>query len=107
MQILLHVKRGVAAGSIKDGHELPSRRVLSSLLGVNPNTVQKAYGILEDERLVLSRPGAKSCMFLDNEKIKRLRKELLEADAKTMVSAMQQMGVTKEQAIELVERYWE
>ena len=40
-QILLFIKRGVIVGTIKDGDELPSRRVLSALLGVNPNTVQK------------------------------------------------------------------
>ena len=38
-QILLYVKRGIAGGTIQDGDELPSRRVLSALLGVNPNTV--------------------------------------------------------------------
>ena len=43
MQIILHIKRGAAAGTVKDGDELPSRRMLSALLGVNPNTVQKAY----------------------------------------------------------------
>ena len=41
-QILLHIKRGVVAGTVADGDELPSRRFLSALLGVNPNTVQKA-----------------------------------------------------------------
>ena len=41
-QILLYLKRGVVAGEIRNGDELPSRRALSALLGVNPNTVQKA-----------------------------------------------------------------
>ena len=40
LQIILHLKRGMVAGSVRHGDELPSRRVLSSLLGVNPNTVQ-------------------------------------------------------------------
>ena len=51
-QIVLFIKRGAVAGSIADGDELPSRRVLSALLGVNPNTVQKAYRLLEDEGLI-------------------------------------------------------
>ena len=46
LQIILFVKRGIIAGVIVDGDELPSRRVLSALLGVNPNTVQKAYRML-------------------------------------------------------------
>ena len=44
-QIIRYVKQGIAAGTIRDGEELPSRRVLSALLAVNPNTVQKAYRI--------------------------------------------------------------
>ena len=35
---------GAVSGTIRDGDELPSRRVLSALLGVNPNTVQKHTG---------------------------------------------------------------
>ena len=37
--------------------ELPSRRVLSAMLGVNPNTIQKAYKILEDNALIASHGG--------------------------------------------------
>src|SRR5699024_2621603 len=42
-QIIRYVKGAVAAGAVADGEELPSRRILSALLGVNPNTIQKAY----------------------------------------------------------------
>ena len=48
-QIILYLKRGIAAGTVANGDELPSRRTLSALLGVNPNTVQKAYRLLEEE----------------------------------------------------------
>ena len=65
LQILRYIKRGVAAGTIRDGDELPSRRVLSALLGVNPNTVQKAYRVLEEEALIESHTGARSYMVLD------------------------------------------
>lgn len=61
-QILLYLKRGAVAGDIRDGDELPSRRALSALLGVNPNTVQKAYRQLEEEGLIYSHTGAKSCV---------------------------------------------
>ena len=47
-QIIRYVKQGIAAGTIRDGEELPSRRVLSALLAVNPNTVQKAYRMMEE-----------------------------------------------------------
>ena len=62
LQILRYVKREAVAGLIRDGDELPSRRVLSALLGVNPNTVQKAYRMLEEESLIQSHTGTASLM---------------------------------------------
>ena len=107
LQIIRYIKRGAVAGTIRDGDELPSRRVLSALLGVNPNTVQKAYRLLEEEGLIASHSGAKSLMVLDAETISRVRAELLENDAKGMVSAIRQMGLTKAEAHALLDKYWE
>ena len=106
-QILLFVKRGIIAGVITDGEELPSRRVLSALLGVNPNTVQKAYRILEEEALIQSHSGAKSYVVLDEAVKERIRSELLESDAKSVIHSLRQMGLTKEDAVALIEKYWE
>lgn len=47
-QIIRYLEQGIAAGTIRDGDGLPSRRVLSAQLGVNPNTVQKACRMLEE-----------------------------------------------------------
>ena len=49
MQIIRYVKRGIVSGVIQNGDEMLSRRALSALLGVNPNTIQKAYHLLEEE----------------------------------------------------------
>ncbi|MDO4482037.1 MAG: GntR family transcriptional regulator [Bacillota bacterium] len=106
MQIILHIKRGAAAGTVKDGDELPSRRMLSALLGVNPNTVQKAYRMLEEENLVSSHSGAKSVMILNEEKKEKIRTELLENDIKNVIQSMQQMGISKEEALHLIDIYW-
>lgn len=106
-QILLYIKRGVIAGAVTDGDELPSRRVLSALLGVNPNTVQKAYRLLEEEGLLQSHSGAKSCMVLLPETVERIRTELVEADARNAVRTLKLMGVSRAEALALIEKYWE
>lgn len=106
LQIILYIKRGAVAGTIADGDELPSRRMLSALLGVNPNTVQKAYRMLEEEGLVRSHAGAKSCMVLEEQTIVRIREELLEEDARQAVEKLRQMGVTMEEAFALIRKYW-
>ena len=107
LQILIYIKRGIIAGTIQNNDELPSRRMLSALLSVNPNTVQKAYRMLEEEGLIESHSGAKSYMILDNNKIKQIKEELLENDAQTIVRAMKQMGLSKYEAISLIEKFWE
>ncbi len=107
LQIIRHMKRGLVSGVVQNGDEVPSRRVLSALLGVNPNTIQKAYRILEEEGLMESRSGAKSVMSLDSEKITKVRRELLENDALAIVSSLKQMGLSKEDALKLIDDYWE
>lgn len=107
LQILQYIKRGIIAGTIADGDELPSRRMLSALLGVNPNTVQKAYRMLEDEGLISSHSGAKSYMVLNDETIARVRGQLLEGDAVGIVLSMKQMGLSRAEAIALLEKYWD
>ena len=107
LQIILFIKRGLSAGSIKDGEELPSRRVLSALLGVNPNTVQKAFALLEEEGLILSRTGAKSVISADEKTIERIREELLVSDIKNITSSLRQMGLTRDQAAELILKNWD
>ena len=106
-QILRHIKLGIAGGTIEPGAALPSRRVVSALLGVNPNTVQKAYRLLEEEGLIQSHPGAKSCVAADEAAQARVRAELLQEQAQQAVAALKRMGLSKEAALELIAQHWE
>lgn len=105
-QILRHVKLGIAGGTIANGEELPSRRVVSALLGVNPNTVQKAYRLLEEEGLIQSHTGAKSAVAADDDARLRVRGELLGAEVRAAVEAMRTMGLTRQEALDFVDELW-
>lgn len=107
LQINGYIKRGIVAGAIADGDEVPSRRMLSALLGVNPNTVQKSYAMLEEEGLLHSRVGAKSCVRVTPEAVRRLRQEMLSAGVKAMVASMKQMGMSCEEAQQTIADFWE
>ena len=106
LQIVLHVKRGIVSREIKNGDEMPSRRVLSALLGVNPNTVQKAYKQLEDEGLITSSQGAKSYASVGEQTASLLAGELLRSDAKGAVESFKQMGLSLSEVLALIERLW-
>lgn len=107
LQIIKYLKQGVVSGAVADGDELPSRRVLSALLGVNPNTVQKACRMLEEEGLLVSHAGAKSFVRVTQELRERVRAELIRSDAMAAAAAFRRMGVPLEEAIEFVKRAYE
>lgn len=107
LQINGFIKRGIVAGTIVDGDEVPSRRMLSALLGVNPNTVQKSYAMLEEEGLLYSRSGAKSCIRVTTQAVCRLRQEILSAGIRAMVENMKQMGMTCAEAQQTIAQLWE
>ena len=107
LQIIDFIQRGIVAGTIISGDELPSRRALSALLGVNPNTIQKAYRFLEDDGIIASHSGAKSCVTADDAQKSQIRARLIAKDIEAMVQNMKQMGMSREDTLALIEKAWE
>lgn len=107
LQLIMHIKQGIVSENIKNNDEMPSRRMVSTMLGVNPNTVQKAYKILEDEGLIASSVGAKSYITIDENKIMLLKQELIEQNIKDFLVVFKQMGMDKKDVIRLIENMWE
>lgn len=107
LQIVGHIKSGIVSGEIASGDELPSRRVLSALLGINPNTIQKAYRMLEDAGLIDSRAGAKSYMSFDVDAAAEVRRELVAAHVGETVAGLRALGLEKETALRLIAEAWE
>jgi GntR family transcriptional regulator len=54
-QIVTQVKERVASGQLQAGSQLPSIRQLASDADVNPNTVAKAFKILERDQVIVSK----------------------------------------------------
>ncbi len=106
-QILRHIKLGIVSGDVTDGDELSSRRALSALLGVNPNTVQKAYRQLEEEGLIRSHTGAKSYMLLDSSIVSSIRAQLVRDEAMAAVQSMKGMGISRQEALALIDDLWD
>jgi GntR family transcriptional regulator len=57
LQIQTQVKNAVAAGALRRGEPLPSVRKLAAELGINPNTVVRAYQELERDGIIGTVPG--------------------------------------------------
>ncbi len=107
LQLIGYIKSCIASGTVCDGDELPSRRWLSARLAINPNTVQKAFAMLEEEGLIVSRGGSGSVFTLSEDKAERIRGELFEAEMKKLVRDMKKSGMAYEDAMELLKESWE
>ena len=57
-QIIHHVQAAVSTGQLKEGDQLPTIRALHEALGVNPNTVAKAYRELAHLGLISAEHGS-------------------------------------------------
>lgn len=107
LQIVRFVQRGIISGAIQNQEELPSRRVLSSLLSVNPNTVQRAYKIMEDEGLIESRTGAKSCISITEDRLVCIRKQLVTEEIRSAITIFKQMGLSRQETLDQINALWD
>lgn len=107
LQIVRFVQRGIISRAIQNQEELPSRRVLSSLLSVNPNTVQRAYKIMEDEELIESRTGAKSCISITEDQLVRIRKQLVTEEIRSAITIFKQMGLSRQETLDQINALWD
>ena len=55
-QIVSEYKRFIELGIIKKDEKMPSCRTLGKELGINPNTVVRAYSVLEKDGYIMTLP---------------------------------------------------
>ncbi|MHC4637687.1 MAG: GntR family transcriptional regulator [Planctomycetota bacterium] len=58
LQIVKQISQAIAKGSLSGGDKLPAIRALAGELVINPNTVARAYTILEQRGLVSTKTGS-------------------------------------------------
>jgi DNA-binding transcriptional regulator YhcF (GntR family) len=107
LQLVSFVKRSILRGATGNGEALPSRRELAALLGINPNTVQKAYKVMEDEGLVVTPRNAASVLRVTPALLERFNEELGRDFVQKFVDEARRNGLGYKRVIELISRYWE
>ncbi|MBR2028760.1 MAG: GntR family transcriptional regulator [Oscillospiraceae bacterium] len=92
----------IMAGVLSQDSQLPSVRSLARELGVNPNTIQKAYQDMEKEGIIYSVAGKGS--FVNNIiGVKEKEKEAAQTNLKQILSQLKRCGTDKAQILSLVE----
>lgn len=100
-QLTDNVKELILRGDMKKDDFLPSVRALARELGINPNTIQKAYNELEHQGIIATLPGRGSIITKDASELadsgkRALRTELLPAAERALT-----LGMTEEEFAEM------
>ena len=93
----------ISKGVLKENDELPSSRMLAKELGLNPNTVAKAYSRLEHDEIIYSVAG-KGCFVAEKnlELIKEENLKKVEQYLEKAVKLSRTCGLTKDDLIDMI-----
>ena len=87
----------IASGEKGAGEQLYSVRELALKIGVNPNTVQKAFEFLEKDGLIYSVVGRGRFVSENCEKAKEIVSDIAKEKTKLYISQMQKLGFSAEE----------
>lgn len=103
IQIADRIIKSVLSGEYLAGEQIPSVRQLALEAAVNPNTVQHAFTELENEGIIISKGTVGRYVTEDTQVIEVCRKKMAEQLVKNFIENIEQLSITKEQAIEMIE----
>ena len=97
LQIIERFQEAVARGVLKPGDQIPAQRELAQRIGVNPNTVQRAYREMEYRGLVETARGTGTFVTLDPARVRQLREELAQQALAGFLRRLQDLGFSRDE----------
>ncbi len=102
LQIIDYLKMAILSGRYRDGDRIPPVRELAVLLRINPNTVAKAYKIMQEEGMLASRPGGGNFIVAPDESdFNREREETIKEDIGKLLEKADSLGIPRERLQEI------
>ena len=102
LQIIGEIKKRSVRGIYSPGSKLPSVRNMARKMGVNPNTMARAYAELEREDFVFTRRGQGSFVTEDGKKIEAERRALAQSAVARFVAEVGELDLSYEQVADLL-----
>ncbi len=102
-QIVSEVERLVTLNILKPNTQIPSIRELACNLSINPNTVKKAYDILESKNIIVSK-STKGTFITNNiqeAKEQKINETLIKL--KNNIKELETYGLTKEEIMKKIQ----
>jgi GntR family transcriptional regulator len=100
-QLMDSIKDSILYGVLAPDEQLPSVRLLSSQLIINPNTVQKAYRELEREGFIYSLPGKGSFVTPISKRVDPDKASMLRAELERLLAEAVRLGLTEKDIVRM------
>ena len=104
-QICEQVCLRIALGEFAPGEKLLSVREVALAAGVNPNTVQHSFEILEQKSILYSQRGSGWFVSEDISAAKRSLDEMIAEKTREYFAAMDALGISREETKKYVENW--
>ena len=101
-QVADQIRLLIAAGDLEPSTPLPSVRQLAGNLGVNLNTIARAYRLLENEGFLVIRDRAGVVVAAPAGDIDESKRTMLIDQMRTTLSRLRQAGMTADEMLAIV-----
>jgi GntR family transcriptional regulator len=103
-QVAGQIRQLIASGTLAPGTPLPPVRQLASDLGVNLNTIARAYRLLETEGFLLIKDRAGVSVAAPLARAETTVKKELQDQLSVTIARLRQAGVSHDELLALVQR---
>ena len=107
VQIMDYFKYKIIRGELKPNEKIPSVRDVSSVLKVNPNTVQRSFQELKNEGIIYSQRGLGNFVTSDEKILKELKVVKGREIVSGFYSEIKCLVLNKEECFNLLEEEWQ
>lgn len=104
-QLFNGIAQLISSGKLRPDEKLPAVREVAKQFGVNPNTVQKSYVLLEQAGLIYSVPAKGSYVSPQTDAVQALRAGALKRLESALTEA-NSVGITAAEAQALIGKIW-
>ena len=101
-QIVNEIERYVALGILKEKEQILSIRERASNLGINPNTVKKAYSVLESKNVIVSLSTKGTFISSDVNSVKNTTINNYINDIKSIMNKLNKLGLDNKEIIDKI-----
>lgn len=107
IQIVNYFKQKIASGEIEMGAEMPSRRELARKWKINPNTVQRAFKKMEEEKLIYTEGNMPSKVTEEQAMISHVRETLVDEAILEFVSFIYTLKIPLDEVLDKLKQQYD